>query len=641
VKNRIQITFFVFLILFALVAAKSFYIQVVQKDKLIAYARSQFLRETREYPNRGSITDREGNPLAINIQTYNIFTFPSKKSPEFKYQLKTLSKIVPELTYNSLWSKVHNRTKYTWLARRLRLSSAQAEKIKELDAIHLEAHSTRVYPNHELGSQILGFTGVDNVGMAGVERIKNEVLRGEAQLVRYHRDAKGRPVKFEHVEQSARPASDIALSIDKDIQAATENYLKEAVIHHKANRGGAGIMDVETGEILAMANWPTFDPNSPTSTPTENRKLSFITDPFEPGSIFKTLTIAAALEHKIAKPEKKYFCEYGRLRVQNHTITEAENDEKHRFEWLSVSEILQFSSNVGTTKLAFDLKYPRLKQTLDKLGVGKKTGIEFQGESKGIITKADTVKPLTLSNISFGQGVATTGIQILRAYAALANGGYLVKPTLLKSDKSQLTESNRVLSEKTSRAMTEILVKTVEEGTGTPAKIPHYAIAGKTGTAQRVSERGGYEGYIASFAGYPANVGRRFVVLVYIDNPRANGYYGGAAAAPVFKKITQYMLYKKKDFSQFAKYNSESNAKNLDSVKTAQASTARRQLGAGRMPNFIGMDKASALRLAETLKIQIELTGFGVVSKQAPSPGEPLASAREVRLQFRPPSYEE
>jgi cell division protein FtsI (penicillin-binding protein 3) len=639
VKTRIQTTFFVFIVLFALVAAKAFYIQVVQKQRLLAYARSQFMRETREFPNRGSITDRHGNPLAINVQTWNLYTFPRKKGPAYQKQLREMAKAVPELPYNLLWGKVKNRSKYTWLARRVRLNETQVAKLRKLDAIYMEPLNTRVYPNHELASQILGFTGIDNTGMAGVERMKNKELRGEAQLVRYHRDAKGRPIKYEQIETTALPARDVALSIDKELQGATENYLKEAVVHHKALRGGAAVMDAESGEILAMANWPSFDPNNATSSPTENRKLAFVTDPFEPGSIFKTFTIAAALENNVAKPEKRYFCEYGKMRVGNHTIGEAEDDKKHKFEWLTVSEILKFSSNVGTTKLAFDVKYPRLKGTLKKFGIGEKTGIEVTGESKGILTRAETVKPLTLSNISFGHGVATTAVQMLRAYAAIANGGYMVRPTLLKTEASQLIPENRIISEKTSLQLTKMLVETVEDGTGIAAKIPHYSIAGKTGTAQRVREGGGYDGYIASFAGYPVNVDRKFVVVVYVDNPKANGYYGSVAAAPVFKKITQYLLYKKKNFSRFAKYNSESNEKNLDTVQVSQSS--RRMIGPGRMPNFIGMDKASAIRMAENLKLQMELTGFGVVSRQSPAAGESIVGANEINLHFSPPSYEE
>lgn len=629
----------VFCFLFAVVVSKAFYIQVVNKTKLLAYAKSQFIREVKEYPNRGNILDRNGNPLAINVHVYNLFTIPRNKNAEFYSQLKALGDIVPELPYQKLRGLVNKRTKYTWLGRKITLSEEQLKKIKKLDGIFVESHAERVYPNRELLAQTIGFVGIDNGGLAGIENSMNAELKGKPTVVKYIRDAKGRPIKYE-TKASVVESLDIQLSIDKDIQGALESYLKEAVTHHKAFRGGAGVMDAETGEILAIANYPTYDPNKATQYPLENRKLAFVTDPFEPGSIFKTFTIASALENKIAKPETKFYCEGGKMRVQNHWISEAETHEK--FEWLTVSDILKFSSNVGTTKIAFALKYPKLRDTLDKFHIAQKTGIEIKGESKGILSyKAkDKVRPLSLSNISFGQGVATTAIQMMRAYAAIANGGYLVKPTLLKSDKSQLLPENKMLSDKTAADMTKMLINVVNEGTGDSAKIPHYEIAGKTGTAQRVSPTGGYQGYIGSFIGFPVNVNRKFVVMAYVDHPSEKGYYGGVTAAPVFKKITQYILYKKKDFAQFAKYDEKSNTKNLDEIHTAQAQTTK-FFAPGYMPDFSGLDKASAVELAQNRNITLELNGFGVVTKQSVAPGTVITGGSNLRLQFEAPTYAE
>jgi cell division protein FtsI (penicillin-binding protein 3) len=574
VKNRIFFSFLIFCFLFGVVISKAFYIQVVNKQRLLTYAKSQFIREVKEYPNRGNIVDRNGSPLAINVHVYNLFTIPKKKNTAFYNQLKGLSKIVPELTYPKLKNLIEKRTKYTWLARKVSLSENQLQKIKKLEGIFVESHSERVYPNRELMAQTLGFVGVDNTGLAGIEFGMNKELKGKPQIVKYIRDAKGRPIKYE-TRSTDLVAEDIQLALDKDIQGALESYLKEAVDFHKAFRGGAGVMDAETGEILAIANYPSFDPNKPSSSPQENRKLAFVTDPFEPGSIFKTITITSALENKVAKPETKFFCENGKMRVQNHWVSEAESHEK--FEWLNVGDILKFSSNVGTTKIAFSLKYPKLRDSMDKFKLAQKTGIEVRGESKGILTykKSDKVRPLSLSNISFGQGIATTAIQMLRSYAVIANGGYLVKPTLLKQEESQLVKENRIISQKTSENVTKMLVNAVSDGTGTNAIIPHYQIAGKTGTAQRVSARGGYEGYIASFIGFPVNVNKKFVVMAYIDHPTANGYYGNAVAAPIVKKITQYILYKKKDFAQFAKYDEKSNQVNMDTIQSQQASTQK------------------------------------------------------------------
>jgi cell division protein FtsI (penicillin-binding protein 3) len=629
----------VFCFLFAVVVSKAFYIQVVNKQRLLTYAKSQFIREVKEYPNRGNILDRNGNPLAINVHVYNLFTIPRNKNAEFYSQLKQLAAIVPELPYQKLRDLVQKRNKYTWLGRKITLSEEQLKKIKKLDGMFVESHTERVYPNRELLAQTIGFVGIDNGGLAGIENSMNAELKGKPQVVKYIRDAKGRPIKYE-TKASGLVAPDIQLAIDKDIQGALESYLKEAVTTHNAFRGGAGVMDAETGEILAIANYPTYDPNKATQYPLENRKLAFVTDPFEPGSIFKTLTIASALENKIAKPETKFYCEGGRMRVQNHWISEAETHEK--FEWLTVGDILKFSSNVGTTKIAFALKYPKLRETLDKFHIAQKTGIEIKGESKGILSyKAkDKVRPLSLSNISFGQGVATTAIQMMRSYAVIANGGYLVKPTLMKSDKSQLVPENKVLSDKTSADLTKMLVDVVNEGTGDGAKIPHYEIAGKTGTAQRVSPTGGYQGYIGSFIGFPVNVNRKFVVMAYVDHPTEKGYYGGVTAAPIFRKITQYILYKKKDFAQFAKYDEKSNTKNLDEIHTAQAQTTK-FFAPGYMPDFSGLDKASAIELAQNRNITLELNGFGVVTKQSVAPGTVIPGGSNLRLQFEAPTYAE
>jgi cell division protein FtsI (penicillin-binding protein 3) len=639
VKNRIFFSFIVFCFLFAAVISKAFYIQVINKERLLSYAKSQFIREVKAFPNRGNILDRNGSPLAINVHVYNLFTIPKNKDATFYNKLKNLSQVVPELTYPKLKSLVQKRTKYTWLAKKVFLSESQLQKIKKLEGIFVESYSHRVYPNRELMAQTLGFVGIDNTGLAGIEFSMNKELKGTHQVIKYIHDAKGRPIKFESKSSEAY-AADIQLSLDKDIQGALESYLQEAVVHHKAHRGGAAVMDAETGEILAIGNYPTFDPNKPGAYPQEQRKMAFVTDPFEPGSIFKTITVASALEHKVARPETKFFCEGGKLKVQNHWISEAETHEK--FEWLTVGDILKFSSNVGITKIAFNLKYPKLRQTMDKFQLGQKTGVEIRGESKGIVSykATDKVRPLSLSNISFGQGIATTAIQMLRTYAAIANGGYLVKPTLLKNEVSQIKPENKILSEKTAINVTKMLVNAVNEGTGNDAIIPHYDMAGKTGTAQRVSPRGGYEGYIGSFIGFPVNVNKKFVVMAYIDHPTANGYYGGATAAPVVKKITQYILYKKKDFAQFAKYDEKSNKENMDTVQSQQAS-AQKVFAPGFMPSFTGLDKSSAMQLAQDRSIQIEINGFGVVTKQSIPSGTPFASNINLRLEFEAPTYAE
>lgn len=631
-KARITFTFFAMVLLFGAVVVKGFYVQVLNRDKLLAYSHSQIAREVKIYPRRGHILDRNGSPLAINVQKYNLFTF-GKNLSEVKKELKLAAQFIPEINVNSLFKKIKERGKFTWVARKIELKDSTVQKLKELEEIFLEAQPSRMYPNHELLSQTLGFVGVDNEGLSGIEYQFDEKLKGEAQIHKYFKDAKGRPVRLKSAIVDSK-AQDITLSIDKDIQASLEDYLKEGILESNALKGGAAVMDAQTGEIWAIANYPSYDPNEIKSEDKNNIKLSFVTDPFEPGSIFKTLTIASGLKNRLIKPDTNYFCERGKLKVGSHVISES--DANHGYEWLSVEDILKFSSNIGTTKIAFDITYPTLKKTLNEFGIGKKTGVEVPGESRGILDDQENILPIRLSNISFGQGVATTGIQMLASYAAIANGGKYVSPTLIKVAPGQSINSKRILEKDTSSLLTEMLSKAVSEGTGSNAKIEHFKIAGKTSTAQRVDGNGGYKGYVSGFIGYPVNVDKRFVVFVYVDNPQ-NGYYGNAVAAPIFKKIVKNILYKRKEYTQIAETKT-ADSKNIDRLSSKYS--AKRSIKKGIVPNFIGLDKNSVNNILETLNLKYSMKGFGIVNDQNPKPGQKIGTETVIHLKFQAPKYE-
>lgn len=642
-KKKLLLTLGIFVGLFGLVLSKAFYVQVINRGKLIAYANSQFVRKVKAYPPRGSILDRNGSPLAINVPTYNLFTIP-KLNLKNKSIYRELAQIVPELPLKKIQEKIKNRKNYTTLARSLKLTNNQIAKIKDLEGIYFDKEYTRYYPNHELLSQTLGFVGNENIGLAGLELKFEKELKGEPVELKYFRDAKGRPIKYENSDIESK-APDIYLSIDKDLQDQVESILKTGVIDAKARRGGVGIMDAASGEILAIANYPSFDPNSAKNSDPTLRRLPFITDPFEPGSVFKTLVVASALENKVSTIHSKYYCEKGKLKIGKHTISEAEAHEK--FEWLTVEDILKFSSNIGTTKIAFDLTYSKLKSSLIKFGIGEKTGVEIPGESKGIINRNEKVSQISLSNISFGHGVAVTGLQLLSVYSAIANDGVMISPTILKRHDGEKIEARRILESKTAHNLENILVKAVEEGTGTNAIIPFFKIAGKTGTAQRVREGGGYDGYIASFIGYPVNLDKKFVIFVYIDDPHGGLYYGNAIAAPIFKKIAQYILYKNKEFKTIAETKPSSNEETSvvpsSAVKTDKITithSVARDFNGKTMPSFIGLDKSSAIKLAGELNLKIQSTGFGVVSFQSVETGAAIDEDALVQLKFTPPQYE-
>ncbi len=650
-KKKLLFTLSVFVVLFGLVISKAFYVQVANRGKLIAYAHSQFVRKIKKYPPRGNILDRNGNPLAINIPTYTLFTIPKLNHDKMIY--KDLSRIIPELSHNKILAKVKGRKNYTVLGKKLNLTTHQVEKIKDLEGIYFEKDYTRFYPNHELLSQTLGYMGSENQGLAGLELKFNKELIGSPVEIKFYRDAKGRPIKYEDNDvQLEKKSHDLVLSIDKDLQGQVEKILKDGIEENKARKAGVGIMDASTGEILAVANYPSFDSNAPKQYDDHLKRLAFLSDPFEPGSVFKTLVVAAALEEKVATAETKFYCEKGKFKIGKHTISEAEVHEQ--FEWLTVEDILRYSSNIGTTKIAFELNYPRMRKELLRFGMGEKTGIEIPGESKGIVSKKDNIAKISLSNISFGHGIAVTGMQLLSSYAAIANKGIQVRPTILKRKEGDTVPEKRIMEEKTAKSLEKMLVKAVQEGTGTNAIIPHFKIAGKTGTAQRVSESGGYSGYVSSFIGYPVNLPQKFVIFVYVDDPRGAVYYGNAVAAPIFKKIAQYILYKNKEFNNLAQVEEKDvKSENKNSAKFVSAkfvpnaidkintvNSASKSISGKAIPSFLGLDKMTSKRLAQELNLRVEHSGFGVVSGQSIDVGTPIEDDMVVKLKYSPPSYE-
>lgn len=631
-KSKVGVVFLFFAAAFLIILGKAFYLQIFNQKELIKYSKGQIFRERKIYPNRGHIYDRRGFPLAINVQTWSIFVIPKQiKGTRFSY--KKLAKIVPKLNYKKIRGITKDRKRYTWLARKISLTDKQVKQIKKIKGIYLEPVPKRFYPNNELLAQTLGFVGIDNTGLAGVEYHFDELLKGKAKVFKYIKDAKGRAIKYE-TEILKEDARDIYLTIDKDLQAVAEKSLKDAVIKYNALKGGIGVMDTTTGEILAMANYPTFNPNSISDSKPGNRKLAFVSDPFEPGSIFKSFTVASALEHKLARPDTNYYCEKGAFAVGDHVINEAEKSKG--YEWLSMSEIIKYSSNIGTTKIAFDLTFPRLKETLKNFNIGEKTGIEIPGESRGIFADKENLTPLKLSNISFGQGVATTGIQILAAYASLANGGLYVKPTIIKKENYK-PKKLRIISEKTAEEITKMLVAVVEEGTGSKARIPFFQMAGKTSTAQRPAKGGGYEGYIPGFVGYPVNVDKRFVIYVYLDGPIGKNYFGNLVAAPVFKKVAKFLIYKNKEFNNLAGLGKDREGPILALVKKGPDD---RHMGENEIPNFIGLDKRSTIGLAQKKSLKLVHLGIGVVTSQSPSPKSVIGVKKTVELIYSPPKYE-
>lgn len=619
VHTRVQIIFYFIFSLFILIIVKAVWIQVIKQNELVEYANGQFLKKRAYFPHRGKIVDAHNIPLAINIEQYGLYTIPSKNYLHIKAinkELKQISKWVPELTYQQLKNKTYKRERFTWLARKISLNEEQIKNLSTLQEVFLEKIPGRIYPQSPYLSQVLGLVGVDQSGLSGIELKYDPYLRGKSKIVQYWQDAKGRPIRLDSVDQGVY-AKDLTLSIDIDIQAASENFLKQAVLEHKALGGGIGVMNSKNGEILAMANYP----NTPAG------KIPFISDPFEPGSVFKIFTLASALEENLIDLQTSYFCEKGSFKVQDHIITEAEAWEK--FEWLTVAQIIEKSSNIGITKLAFDTTYPVLKKYFQKFRFGEKTGIELPGESRGIFPEFTQIPPLTLATMSFGQGgIATTGIQILAAYAMIANGGMYYPPTIIKQDPHFPKRGIRILKETTTLSLMKSLVGVIEQGTGVSVKMDPFSVAGKTGTAQRISKQGGYEGYISSFAGILVDSPEKYVIFTYIDNPKGNNYYANHVAAPIFKKLAQRIYYKQ-NVTPTKRIPSP-----LPLKKEAETPVKINQAAEQSIPNFIGLDKISVERMARKMGFSVKHHGIGLVYRQSITPGNKITLGMELELYY-------
>ena len=617
---------------FSLIIFKAFRLQVIDRELLISKYSKQIFRERKVYPNRGNIYDRDNNPLAINRKTYSIFAIPTQL--DLDSGVKKLKKIIPSISSNRLKRKLKKRNRFTWVARKVELKDEQVDKIKDIKGIYLEQVPKRFYPNGNLLSQTLGFVGVDNKGLAGIEHSMDKELKGGPKIIKFIKDAKGRPVKFE-VEDPGVESKELKLTIRKDLQAVSEKILAEAVKESDAIRGGVGVMDANTGEILAMANYPTFNPNNGLQKHELGRqKLSFLSDPIEPGSILKTFTVASAFENNIAKEDTSYFCEYGRLLIDGHVVNEAES--KKKYEWLTVREILKYSSNIGTTKIAFDLGQNKLIKTFQDFGFGSKTNLPISGESRGIFEQEKKLSAIKLSNISFGQGIATTGVQVLSAYSAIANGGFYRPPKIIKDD--EFTKPKRILSQKTADKLTDILIDAVDTGTGANAKVKYFQIAGKTSTAQRPNGEGAYEGYIPGFVGYPVNVKNPFVIYVYVEDPKEGAYYGNAVAAPVFRKIAEYMLFKDKNIMGYPSTKLVAEKNKVDIVQSTQASLLK--MDKSKVPNFIGRDKRTIRLFAKKHGLNVVIKGVGLAVKQFPSAATDLNANQKITVELSMPQYE-
>jgi len=541
IKVRIIIVKMMIILAIFLLGVKSFELQVFKAKDLNRKAENDYSKHITIKGERGQILDRNMNKLATSIDAISITACPVKiKNPEI-----TAKKLCDILNINKrkLQKKLSTKQMFTWVQKRV--SPDQAEQIKKLKlhGIYFENDSKRFYPNKNLAAQIIGFTGNDDKGLEGLEFKYNSFLEGKDLKLRIRQDGNGRVLNFDKRQRANLKGNSLVLTIDKKIQFLSEQTLEKTVRTHLAKSGIALVMRPGTGEVLSIAHYPEFNPNNFKRYNNKIYRNRAVTDAFEPGSTMKVFTAAAALE-KGFYPNSIFFCENGTYKIGKYTISDT-----HSHSWLSINQIIKFSSNIGTVKIAQTIGNRTLYNYLEDFGFGNKTKIASPGETTGRLIPHDRWSKIDTGSISFGQGVSVSAIQLLSGISAIANNGKLMKPMLIKKIVSNNGKTLRTyhpetirqaISKKTAFQVKNMMNLVVEnDGTGTKAAIKGFTICGKTGTAQKaLKNKKGYakNRYTSVFAGFAPKNNPELAILVVIDEPTKQ-YYGGDVAAPAFKSI--------------------------------------------------------------------------------------------------------
>ncbi len=532
---------------FALILVRLVFIQGIEHERWVKRAdRAQEKNVTIE-AERGTIYDRKGKILAMNLDRPSIYAIPSEVQNPVSVS-KQLALILG-LPQNQLLKQLRKKSAFVWIKRKITHEEMAKIEAKQLKGIRYVNESKRTYPRGPLMGQLIGFAGLDNQGLEGVELHHDATLRGTEGAIILERDAYGKsvfPKDLQYIEPT--PGKDLHLTLDERIQYISERELDLMVKKTGAKGGTAIVMDPWTGEILSMAIRPEFDPNTVrTSNPSQWRNGA-ISDFYEPGSTFKIVTASAAIEERLVTSDELIDCEDGAYRVKGTTI-----HDHDPFGVISFRQVIAHSSNIGTIKVAEVLGEDRLASYIQAFGFGAKLGIDLSGESSGLVRETRHWSGRSLASISIGQEIGVTPLQMVTATSVLANGGYLMTPQIIREIRGNHGEDHkaahiqrRVLSEKTTKTMTDILKEVVStEGTAHRAIVPGYNVAGKTGTAQKIDpETGRYSRnkYVSSFVGFVPAEDPVVTILVMVDEPQGIAW-GGEIAAPVFSNIAKEVLY--------------------------------------------------------------------------------------------------
>lgn len=641
-KLRLYVILGLFLAAFGAIIFRAVQLQIVKGPELKKMADRQHRKTLNLQSKRGDIYDRNLKELAVSIEVDSVFAQPDKiESP--RATARALAPVIGVSSFE-LEKKLSGEGRFVWLKRQVDLKGKDRDMIRGLEGIGIIKEGRRFYPNRQLASNLIGFTGLDASGLEGVEKYYDTMLKGSSARLTGERDAMGRGLLYEDLDKTVPlRGMEVELTIDKSIQYIAEKSLKKAVDAYEAKGGTAIVMDPMTGEILAMATLPSFDPNDIRRYGSGSWRNRAIADVFEPGSTFKLFLIAAALEESIVKPENRFYCENGKYRVADRVF----HDTKE-YGWLTVTEILKYSSNIGTAKIGEELGSEQVYRYLKAFGFGSRNGIDLPGEAAGVLRHPKNWSKVSLHTISFGQGVSVTGLQMITALSSIANGGFLMQPYVVKSVKEPggrpVAETHpvvvkRIISDDTAKKLTRMMVEaTGKKSTGELAALPDFEVAGKTGTAQKPDfKKGGYArgDYIASFMGFVPADDPRLAILVTVDEPQGE-YYGGKVAGPVFREIAEESLAYLGVFREgpgamrVERALMHEDAAPLDGY--AEELSGIRPMA---VPDFKGKSVRMVMRMSRERSFDVEVRGSGRAVSQSLPPGSSIPSKGPVIVEFR------
>ncbi len=668
-QRRILFVTLILVVWMLAVGARLVQLQVSRHDELAAKARNQQLSSIETAPTRGQVLDRQGRELARSLDTESFYADPS----EIGSVNDTAKKIAAitgqdanELAQRLAAAKDSNK-KFFWIVRRVDLERGSKLDAMELPGVYSRKEPKRFYPNDSLAAHVLGFVGTDEIGLSGVEQFYNEKIRGEAGKVYLEVDRDRRA--FESYEVQPHPGQTVVLTIDQVVQYRTEQALSAAVERTHAKSGMAIVMDPRTGEILALANAPTFDPNQPGANPPEARANGALQSIYEPGSTFKIVAYSAAIEKGLVKPDDKIDCQNGSITVAGRLVHDG-----HPYGVLTIADALAKSSNVGAIKLGLMVGNESMYEFMKRLGFGSRTGIDLAGESPGILRALNRWQPSSIGSLAIGQEVGVTPLQMASAYSVLANNGSWIKPHIvreLRNPDGGVTfqakiESRSALKPETCAALRTMMEGVTLRGTAKKAQIEGYTAAGKTGTAQKIDPKThAYSAtkFIGSFVGFAPVSNPAVVIIVVIDEPQG-AYHGGDVAAPVFREIAEQILPELNvtpdtEIKAMPQMIAEVTKPSPQQVKEEQMQAEQRQatlpkVVAARsfsgqtsevvftiagdrgalMPDLRGQSVRDVARMCAQLGLKLEARGEGFATQQNPAPGSEIDPGQLVRVDF-------